>query len=160
MTKSDSEADNRIQVEIFPRRLLNAETAQMLLSELNKVDGILKAIIHGPRLTTMVSAGPGTGEKIDHPDRKVIQVADTVLELSISVGRIRLEVANADVKEEVRALCEKLLPFPFEFKEGLYFHNRMTVSDYAKYGPDADINMLGLSDPKSHDPICILGSKE
>ncbi|HJH32390.1 MAG TPA: methyl-coenzyme M reductase operon protein D [Methanosarcinaceae archaeon] len=160
MTNSVSEADNRIQVEIFPQRLLNAETAQMLLSELNKVDGVLKALIHGPRLPTMVSAGPGTGEKVNHPDRKVVQIADTVLELSISVGRIRLEVADADVKEEVRAVCERVLPFPFEYREGLYFHNRVTVSDYAKYGPDADVEMLGLSDPKSHDPICILGSTE
>lgn len=155
-----SEADNRIQVEICPQRLLNPDTAQKLLSELNKVDGVLRVIIHGPRLPTKVSAGPGTGEDVDHQGRKVVQIADTALELSISVGRIRLEVADADVKEEVRITCERVLPFSFEYRDGLYFHNKATVSDYVKYGPDADINMLGLSDPKSKDPICILGSSE
>lgn len=154
------ETDNRIQVEICPKRLLNPETAQMLLTELNKVDGILRAIIHGPRLPRKVSAGPGTGEDVRHTGRKVVQIADTALELSISVARIRLEVANADVKEEVRITCEKVLPFTFEFRDGLYFHNKATVSDYVKYGSDVDINILGLSDPKSNDPICILGSSE
>ncbi len=160
MKNQVSETDNRIQVEICPQRLLNPETAQMLLSELSTLDGISKAIIHGPRLPMTVSAGPGSGEDVDHAGRKVIIIADTALELSISVGRIRLEVADVDVKEEVRITCEKVLPFQFEFKEGLYFHNRLTVSDYAKYGPDANVEMLGLSDPKSNNPICILGSKE
>ena len=154
-----SEADNRIQVEICPQRLLNPETAQMLLSELNKVDGVLRAIIHGPRLPRKVSAGPGTGEDVDHQGRKVVQIADTALELSISVGRIRLEVADADVKEEVRTTCERVLPFSFEFRDGLYFHNKVTVSDYVKYGPDANVEMLGLSDPKSNDQVCILSTE-
>lgn len=160
MINQVSETDNRIQVEICPQRLLNPDTAQMLLSELNKVDGVLRAIIHGPRLPRKVSAGPGTGEDVDHMGRKVVQIANTALELSISVGRIRLEVANADVKEEVRTTCERVLPFSFEFRDGLYFHNKVTVSDYVKYGPDADINMLGLSDPKSNEQVCILGSSE
>lgn len=154
-----SEADNRIQVEICPQRLLNPETAQMLLSELNKVDGVLRVIIHGPRLPRKVSAGPGTGEDVDHMGRTVVQIADTALELSISVGRIRLEVANADVKEEVRTTCERVLPFSFEFRDGLYFHNKVTVSDYVKYGPDANVEMLGLSDPKSNDQVCILSTE-
>ena len=154
--------DGRIQVEIFPQRLLNPETAQTLLEELNKVEGIFRAMIQGPRLPRRVSAGPGTGEKVDHAARQVVQIADTALELSISVGRIRLEIADADVKEEIRAACERVLPFPFEYRTGYFFHTKATVSDYAKHGPDADPSMLGMMDPKSNasDQVCILGAKE
>ena len=39
-----------MQVEIFPDRLLNIETAQALLNELNKISGITRMIVYGPRL--------------------------------------------------------------------------------------------------------------
>ena len=162
MSRFDTDPNKPLQVEIFPQRLLNPETAQMLIDELNKVDGLMRAFIQGPRLPLKVTCGPGTGEDVAHPGRKVVQIADLVLELTISVGRIRLEVANADVKEEVRAACERILPFPFEFKQGFFFHNKATVSDYAKHGPDADPSMLGMMDPKAsaNDQVCILGAKE
>lgn len=40
-----------------------------------------------------------------------------MVELVVSVGSIRLEVEDADVKEQVHEICEKILPFPFEFRE-------------------------------------------
>ena len=153
--------DGRIQVEIFPSRLLNAETAETLLTELNNVEGVFRAMIQGPRLPRKVSAGPGTGEDVRHAARKVVQIADTAIELSISVGRIRLEIADADVKEEIRTVCERILPFPFEYRTGHFFHSKATVSDYAKHGADADPSMLGMMDPKANveDQVCILGAK-
>jgi len=37
---------------------------------------------------------------------------------------------------------------------------RPTVSDYAKYGPDADTKILGLVDPrKKAGPVIIQGNK-
>ena len=42
---------NRLmQIEVFPQRLLNFETARDLLGELNRVAGITRMIVHGPRL--------------------------------------------------------------------------------------------------------------
>lgn len=163
MTDSASDTSEEVQVEILPGRLLNPETAQKLLSELSEVDGIIRVVIHGPRLPLTVPAGPGRGEIVDHDARRVIQIADTAVELTIYVGRIRMEVANADVKEEVRSVCERILPFSFEFRVGHYFHSKPTVSDYAKYGPDPDKLLLGLTDPKRkarNDQICFLGSTE
>lgn len=163
MTNSASNKSEEVQVEILPERLLNPETAQKLLNELSKVEGIIKVVIHGPRLPLTVPAGPGRGEIVDHDARQIIQVADTALELTIYVGRIRLEVDNADVKEEVRSVCERILPFSFEFRVGHYFQAKPTVSDYARYGPDADKKLLGLTDPKRkarNDQICFLGSTE
>lgn len=162
MSNSTSDTDNLIQVEIFPHRLLSSQTSQKLLTELQGLDGISRMVIHGPRLPLEVKSGPGTGHKVDHPDRQVIQVADTALELSVCVGRLWLEVANVDVKEEVRAACKRVLPCIFDYKEGTFFHKKATVTDYAKFGSDVDTKILGLTDPKVKidDQVCILSQTE
>jgi methyl-coenzyme M reductase subunit D len=149
MSDSASNSEDPIQIEIFPSRILSPETAQKLMTELNKVDGILRVMVQGNRLPDKVGAGPGTGEKVEHPLRKPIQVGDQVIELKISVGRIRVELTNAEAKEKVREVCEKLLPFSFEFREGYFFRKKPTVTDYAKLGPDIDPLMLGMVDPKA-----------
>jgi len=72
-----------------------------------------------------------------------------VMELHVKVGRIRLE-SEEDVMEEIREICEEVLPFPFELKEGLFLRRKATVTDYAKYGPDElveDKRIYGMSDP-------------
>lgn len=141
--------ENSIQIEIFPIRILSPETAQKLISELYQVEGIIRVMVQGQRLPEKVGYGPGTGEKVEHPLRKPIQIGDQVIELKISVGRIRLELSNAEVKEKVRAVCEKVLPFSFEFREGHFFRKKPTVTDYAKLGPEADSRLLGMVDPKA-----------
>jgi methyl-coenzyme M reductase subunit D len=141
--------DSVIQIEIFPSRILSPETAQKLMVELYQVDGIIRVMVQGNRLPERVSEGPGTGEKVEHPLRKPIQIGDQVIELKISVGRIRLELSNAEAKEKVREVCEKMLPFSFEFREGNFFRRKPTVTDYAKLGPEADPRLLGMVDPKA-----------
>jgi len=149
MSDSASTMENSIQIEIFPIRILSPETAQKLISELYQVEGIIRVMVQGQRLPEKVGYGPGTGEKVEHPLRKPIQIGDQVIELKISVGRIRLELSNAEVKEKVRAVCEKVLPFSFEFREGHFFRKKPTVTDYAKLGPEADSRLLGMVDPKA-----------
>ena len=149
MSDSASNTENSIQIEIFPSRILSPETAQKLLVELSQVDGILRVMIQGNRLPEKVGYGPGTGEKVEHPLRQPIQIGGQVIELRVSVGRIRLEVLNAEVKENVRAVCEKMLPFSFEFREGHFLRRKPTVTDYAKLGPEADPRLLGMVDPKA-----------
>jgi methyl-coenzyme M reductase subunit D len=149
MSDSASTTENSIQIEIFPIRILSPETAQKLISELYQVDGIIRVMVQGQRLPQKVGYGPGTGEKVEHPLRKPIQIGDQVIELKISVGRIRLELSNAEVKEKVRAVCEKVLPFSFEFREGHFLRRKPTVTDYAKLGPEADSRLLGMVDPKA-----------
>jgi methyl-coenzyme M reductase subunit D len=151
-----------LQLEIFPSRLLKPETAQSLLGEIAELNGIIRLFIHGPRIPQTVPYGPATGEIVNHPGSKVIEVAGKAIELAVSVGSIRMEVANADVKEQVREVCEKVLPFTFEFREGLFIPRKQTVSDYAKRGSGADPLMIGMTDPKGklkNLPICILNSE-
>ncbi len=159
---SASNTKNPIQIEIFPKRLLGPERAQKLLLELNQIEGILRAVIQGPRLPLKVPYGPATGENVLHPDRKIVQINDTTFELAILVGRIRMEIRDFEVKERVREVCEDLLPFGFEFREGTFIAKRSTVSDYAKRGPDADPNLRGLFDPKASldEQICFLNRSD
>jgi methyl-coenzyme M reductase subunit D len=149
MSDSASNTEDSIQIEIFPSRILSPETAQKLMAEIYRVNGVIRVMVQGNRLPDKVSAGPGTGEKVEHPLRKPIQIGDQVIELKICVGRIRVELSNAEGKEKVREVCEKMLPFPFEFREGHFFRRKPTVTDYAKLGPDADTRMLGMVDPKA-----------
>ncbi|MDD3245820.1 MAG: methyl-coenzyme M reductase operon protein D [Methanosarcina sp.] len=150
MSDSASNTEDPIQIEIFPSRILSPETAQKLITELYRIDGIIRVMVQGSRLPERVSAGPGTGEKVDHPLRKPIQIGDQVIELKISVGRIRLEISNAETKEEVRSVCDKVFPFAFEFREGHFFRKQPTVTDYAKFGPDSDTSLLGMVDAKAN----------
>jgi methyl-coenzyme M reductase operon protein D len=149
MSDSASNTEDSIQIEIFPSRILSPETAQKLMAEIYKVDGVIRVMVQGNRLPDKVSAGPGTGEKVEHPLRKPIQIGDQVIELKICVGRIRVELSNAEAKEKLREVCEKLLPFPFEFREGHFLRKKPTVTDYAKLGPEADTRLLGMVDPKA-----------
>ena len=149
MSDSASNTEDSIQIEIFPSRILSPETAQKLMVEIYKVDGIIRVMVQGNRLPDKVGYGPGTGEKVEHPLRKPIQIGDQVIELKISVGRIRIELSNAEAKEKVREVCEKMLPFPFEFREGHFLRKKPTVTDYAKLGPEADTRLLGMVDPKA-----------
>ena len=150
---------NYVQLEIFPSRLLKPETAQNLLREVADLEGIIRLFIHGPRLPQTVPYGPATGMPVHHSGNAVIEVAGQTIELAVSVGSIRMEVVNADVKEQVREVCENVLSVPFEFREGHFIPTRQTVTDYAKRGPGADPMMIGMTDPKGklkNLPVCLL----
>ena len=138
-----------VQYEIFPQRMLDPASAQELLNRLEQIGGVTRVLVQGPRLPLTVPYGPGKGAPVDHTAREIIRVGDQVMELQVKVGRIRLE-SEHDVMEEVRALCEELFPFPFELKEGLFLRRKATVTDYAKYGPDENVEdkrIYGMTDP-------------
>jgi methyl-coenzyme M reductase subunit D len=48
--KGKTDENGVTQVEIFPQRTLNVETAQKLLDELNQIEGITRMVVYGPRL--------------------------------------------------------------------------------------------------------------
>ncbi|MBN2110765.1 MAG: methyl-coenzyme M reductase operon protein D [Methanosarcinaceae archaeon] len=151
-----------LQLEVSPSRLLKPETAQALLNEIVELEGIIRLFVHGPGLPQTVPYGPAKGEPVHHPANTLIEVGGQTMELAVYVGGIRLEVADADVKEQVREVCERVLPVPFEFREGHFIPTRQTVTDYAKRGPGADPVMIGMTDPKGKlkdHPVCILKSE-
>lgn len=147
-----------IQVEISPFRLLQPETAERLLNEIDGVEGVIRILIQGQNLPRRVPSGPGTGLPVEHPDRQIIQVGGQAFELTVLVGRIRVEIEDEVAKENLRKACARVLPFPFEFREGHFLKRKPTLVDYAKYGfkgkKDERINLederlLGMVDPKA-----------
>jgi methyl-coenzyme M reductase subunit D len=158
MSDMSSDTTKHLQLEIVPQRLLRPETAQALLNEILDLAGVVRLFIHGPRLPGTVPYGPAKGTSLVHDSRRLIEIEGNTVELMVSVGGIRMEVTDADVKEQVHEICEKLFPFPFEFREGNFMLRRQTVSGYARFGTDQDPLMIGITDPKGKlkDQVCIL----
>ncbi|GAB6265276.1 MAG: methyl-coenzyme M reductase operon protein D [Methanothrix sp.] len=157
VTESDT---GSIQVEITPSRFLLPATAQKLLNEIYGNGGIIRIMIHGPNLPRSVPYGPGRGSPIDENRDLLIEVGGQAFELSVKVGRIRLELESEKYYEGLKAACERALPISFQIRRGKFFHTRQTITDYAKYGKVEDTRILGLIDPKAkQDRLAILSEE-
>ncbi|WP_348305006.1 methyl-coenzyme M reductase operon protein D [Methanothrix sp.] len=157
VTESDT---GSIQVEIVPSRFLLPATAQKLLNEIYGNGGIIRITIHGPNLPRSVPYGPGRGSPIDENRDLLIEVGGQAFELSVKVGRIRLELESEKYYEGLKAACERALPISFQIRRGKFFHTRQTITDYAKYGKVEDTRILGLIDPKAkQDRLAILSEE-
>jgi methyl-coenzyme M reductase subunit D len=157
VTESDT---GSIQVEITPSRFLMPATAQKLLNEIYGNGGIIRITIHGPNLPRSVPYGPGRGSPIDENRDLLIEVGGQAFELSVKVGRIRLELESEKYYEGLKAACERALPISFQIRRGKFFHTRQTITDYAKYGKVEDTRILGLIDPKAkQDRLAILSEE-
>jgi methyl-coenzyme M reductase subunit D len=156
-TKSDTSA---VQVEIMPSRYLMPETAQRLLNEIYNNGGILRIFVQGPNQPRAVPYGPGKGIPIDEHKDMLVELGGQAFELKVKVGRISLELENESYLEGLKAACERALPFSFQIRRGKFFHDRMTVSDYAKFGAVEDKRILGLIDPKAkRDRLAVLSDE-
>jgi methyl-coenzyme M reductase subunit D len=171
MVKTASVTGKPIQIKIFPQRLLQPGTAEKLLNEIDKVNGVIRMLIGGKNLPRKVTCGPGTGTDVNHPNMEIIHVGDCAFELHIMVGDVIVELEDESSKEELRNACERALPFSFEFKQGFFIKKKATLTDYGKYGfkskDDESINlederMLGLIDPhaKAENNLCVVSSGE
>ncbi|HLB71249.1 MAG: methyl-coenzyme M reductase operon protein D [Candidatus Methanoperedens sp.] len=171
MAKTASVTDKPIQIRVFPNRLLQPQTAEKVLNEIDHVKGVIRMLINGKNLPRKVTCGPGTGADVNHPDRTVIHVGDCAFELHIIVGEILVEVEDESAVENLRTACERAFPFPFEFKRGHFIKRRPTLTDYGKYGfkskTDESINLederlLGLVDPhaKLENNLCVVKTEE
>ena len=147
VTESGTES---IQVEIVPGRYLMPATAQKLLNEIYVNGGLIRIMIHGPNLPRSVPYGPGRGAPIEENKDLLIEVAGQAFELTVKVGRIRLELESDKYLDGLNEACKRALPFSFNLKRGKFFHNKPTITDYAKFGSKVeDSRLLGLIDPKA-----------
>ncbi|QYZ79050.1 methyl-coenzyme M reductase operon protein D [Methanofollis formosanus] len=149
------------QCRIVPARFLNPETVESLLTRILEIGGIRRLVLNGPRLPATIPYGPARGKPNPHPMRKVIRVGDQDMELQVHVGTILLELEDRSYIDPIRQACDEVfVNFPYGFSEGTFIKRQATVSDYAKYGPDADELILGMTDPKSRSgPLIIQGTK-
>ncbi len=119
----------------------------------------------GQNLPVTVPYGPARGGKPNlHPDRKVIRVGNQDVQLQVQVGTVILELEDESYIPAIEeAVDEVFASKDFSCtvqKGGRFMKTQPTVSDYAKYGPDADREVLGLVDPRKKDgPVIIQGNK-
>ena len=157
-TESDT---STVQIEIIPYRYLMPETAQRLLNEIYNNGGIERIMVQGPNLPRSIPYGPGKGIPINENRDLLIEVGGQALELNVQVGRITLELTNDNYVKGVEAACKRTLPFSFQIKRGKFFHDRMTISDFAKFGDKVeDKRILGLIDPKAKKDKLVILSDE
>jgi len=149
------------QCRIVTERLLNPETTEHLLNKIVSIPGIRRMVLNGPRLPLTVPYGPSKGIPNPHPMRKTIHVGDQEIPLQVHVGTVLLEIENRDVIPALQAAIEPVFTnFTFRIQEGRFMKTEPSLVDYCKYGPNADKDMLGLSDPSSKSkPIIIQGIK-
>ena len=146
-----------MQVEVFPERLLNLETAQALLNELNKISGITRMVVFGPSLPRDNPEDLLEGKYRVH-EKKYLNIMGEQVELTVQVGRVWIEIEEPGVKEQIREAAKKSLPFPFELNEGLYIRTQKTITDYVRKGGKVDDISLGLFDPKAKTGYTCCGS--
>ena len=157
VTESDTES---IQVEIIPQRYLMPATTQKLLNAIYENGGLVRIMIHGPNLPRSVPYGPGRGSPIEENRDLLIDVGGQAFELSVKVGRIRLELQSEKYFDGLKAACERALPFSVQLKKGKFFHDRQTLTDYAKFGEVDDKRILGLIDPRAKKERLAILSEE
>lgn len=142
-------------------RLLSPQTTEKLLTGIAGVQGVRRIAINGPGLPATVPYGPARGLPNPNTNRKTIRVCGTAVEMKIQTGTITLEVEDDGAIETVQTLCEEFFTtMPYQFQTGRFMKSMPTMVDYARYGPNADACVIGLTDPRKKDePIVIPAAK-
>jgi methyl-coenzyme M reductase subunit D len=128
-----------MDIEIFPHRLLSADTTEKLLNDLEGLDGVKRMVIQGQRLP----------QDKDNPDRRVITIMGEEVDLQVKTGRVLMEIEGEETIDDVKEICEDLLPFGYNIHLGTFIRKQKTVTDDMKYGAAVDDipdEMVGLTD--------------
>lgn len=129
-----------MDIEIFPHRYLSADRTEKLLKDLEEIEGVKRMVLQGQRLPPTESG---------HPDRRIIRVNGEEIDLQVKTGRVLMEIEDEEILDEIRNICENLLPFGFNIHIGTYIRKQRTVTDKLKYGENLDKipdEMVGLTD--------------
>lgn len=124
------------EVLIFPARLLSAATTEKMLNRIYEVPNVRQVNLSGEGLPVVAGNGPAKGTPINHPERKVITVKGREYELNLMVGRIFVEINDIDnldqALEDIKEVCNELLPFGYSIEVGRYSKFQPTITDYKK----------------------------
>lgn len=155
-TNDEIEVIKATDVKIFPDRILKPKTAEKILNVLMDHDGVLRVLINGEKLPTVVTMGPAKGAPVNHTDRTTINIKGNDVPLQVSVGEIILTVQLdklEDFVEKANELLEETLDFGFTITTGIFTKTTTSVSDYMKYGEGfegrVDSRLIGLVDPNA-----------
>jgi len=149
------------QVRITTERLLNPETTEKLLNALLAAGGIRRVVLNGPRLPAVIPYGPAKGIPNPHEMRRVINVEGQEIQLQVHVGTILLELESPESIPALKTACGQVITqFSWQLKEGRFMKTEPSLVDYAKYGPGADRDLIGMTDPSNKSgPVILQGTK-
>lgn len=149
------------QVRIVSERLMSPETTERVMNLILAAGGVRRIVLNGPRLPAIVPYGPAKGIANPHTLRRTITVGGQEIELQVNVGNILLELESKEYIPKIKAACdEAFTTMSYSLKEGRFMKTEPTMVDFAKYGPDADKALIGITDPGSKSgPIIIQGTK-
>ncbi len=133
-----------MDIEIFPHRLLSADTTEGLLNDLEGIEGIKRIVIQGQRLPP----------KDVNQEQRTITLKGEEIDLQIQTGRILMDIEDEgiideSIIEDIRSICEDHLPFGFNIHVGTFIRKQKTVTDNLKYGKALNKiskEMVGLTD--------------
>jgi methyl-coenzyme M reductase subunit D len=147
-----------MDIQIFPHRILGADTTEKLLNKIEDIDNVKRTVLQGPRLPP---ENPDDNPR--YVDRRKIIVKGKELELKVKTGRIFAEVSEESdihqVRTNIEEICKDLLPFGYDVDIGKYIRTQKTVTDNIKYGgADVPEDLLGMTDQsaKLSDRVTIL----
>ncbi len=148
------------QIRVVTERLLNPDTVERIMNLIVATGGVRRVILNGPRIPAVVSVGPAKGSRNIHDLRKIIKIGEQDVQLEVHVGTIVLELESRDFIPAIKEACEKgFTKFSFYLQEGRYMKTEPSLVDYAKYGPDADKDIIGLAEPGKSGPVILQGTK-
>lgn len=154
MTKATAEYP---QVRIVPERLLFPATVERLLNAIIEAGGVRRMSLNGPRLPSTVPYGPARGIENPHYARRNIRVGDQDVQLEVQVGTVILELEDRNYIPKIKEACDGVFTeFSYNMKEGRFMKAQMTVTDYAKFGPNVDKDLLGLTEPGKKGRLTII----
>lgn len=147
-----------MDLQVFPHRILGSDRTEMLLNEIEALDGVKRTVIQGPRLPP-----EDPNENPKYTERRVINVHGKEIDLKVKTGRIFIDVSNdfdiVEVKNSIDNICKELLPFGFDIDVGKFIRTQKTVTDNIKYGDESiPDELVGMTDQsaKLRDRVTIL----
>lgn len=136
-----------MDIEIFPHRILGADTTEKLLNDIESLDSVKRTVIQGPRLP------PQDAIDRKYGDRRIINVNGEDIELKVKTGRIFVELYEESAIDEIEVICNEHIANGFDINtsRSQYIRKQRTVSDGLKYGENTEIpeELIGLSDQRS-----------
>ncbi|WP_461460905.1 methyl-coenzyme M reductase operon protein D [Methanobrevibacter sp.] len=135
-----------MDIEIFPYRIISADTTEKLLNGIESLDDVRRTVIHGPRL-------PPDDPDLDpkYKDKREITVKGKPIELKIRVGRIFVDLTSESAIKDIEKICNEVLPFGYDINTSRseYIRKHKTVSDAIKFGADENNlpdELIGMTD--------------
>jgi len=117
-----------MEIEIFPKRLLSSNTLEELLNSIIRLGMAKNVILQGPRLSKHY-----VNVMNDREDSRRIKFGEREMDLEVKVGRIIIQpmegIDSKDLLNELREICNRILPFGFFIRTGQFTKIRPTISD-------------------------------